>query len=134
WMLAVALKVNGVTPLATPAKVIMKSVPPLGAVTGVVQARVIVARPASRRLTVGALHGLVTGPSWTSGVAPRLAMRWANVELTATPARPVTGPMLMGTDVVPPTPEMVAFVGRLTATPNAAETGATRRARAPPTT
>jgi hypothetical protein len=136
-MFAVALKVSGVTPLPMPVKVMRKSVPPLE-FTGVVQAIVIVARPAWVRLTVGALQVLVTVPSATSVVAWILAMVWSKVKLTATPARPVTAPMLIGTEVVPPTVLMIAFGGRLTRTPgpkpaDAADAEAKRKARAPPT-
>ena len=72
--LGTALKVSGVIPLPTPVKVIMNSEPPVGEFTGVVQASVIVTRPAWVRLTVGALQVLTTVPSWTSLMAAMLAM------------------------------------------------------------
>jgi len=56
-----------------------------------------------------------------------------NVKLTATPARPLTAPMFIGTEVVPPTALMTASVGRLTETVWAADAEAKKKARTPPT-
>lgn len=124
----VALNVSGLTPLATPWKLIVNSVPiPL---TAVVQASVIVTRPSTVRLTTGALHVLITEPACTDVAVTNLL---SYVKLTAAASRLATVPIVMSTAVLCPGMAIMAVVGRLTCTADTAEAAPTRKVSAPMT-